>query len=90
MIANMCRLILVAGAASVALALCSGCSQGKITAGTIRRNMSPDLESLAKTHEMRLNDRAKTWDVNARQIWDDIDGILFLDRPLRLSRYPIP
>lgn len=82
---------LLAGVSMVACLLFGGaCSRDTITASMIRQDMSPEMESMALTHGQRLNRRAKVWDVNARQIWDDIDVILLEDRPLRLSRYPVP
>ena len=71
------------------LVVAGGCSQN-ITSETIRKDVSPTLETLVETSGERKNRHAKTWDVNTSQIWDDIDRILFNDRPLRMTKYPIP
>lgn len=74
---------------ALALVLSVGCSK-KVTGASVRGDMSPALASLSETDEQRLNTHAKTWDVNTRQVWNDVDRIFFNDRPLRLSIYPIP
>ena len=68
----------------------AGCTDSRITAEKVRADMSPGLETLTEASEQRKNRHAKTWDVNTRQIWDDIDMILFDDRPLHLTKSPIP
>jgi hypothetical protein len=68
-----------------------GCSDNKnVTASDIRHHMSPELQSIAHTKEQRKNREARTMDTDLRQVWDDFDTLLLLDRPVRLSRYPIP
>ena len=75
---------------SAAIVFSAGCAANKeITPEMVRRNMSPGLESLANTYQQRENNRANAWDVNGRSAWDDIDKILFNDRPMRLSIYTI-
>jgi len=75
--------------ASLLLGL-GGCSSDRITAKSVRKNMSPELKSIASQSEERKNIHARTKDTNLRQIWDDLDHILLLDHPVRLSEYPIP
>ena len=66
-----------------------GCSEPtKIEA--LRGNMSPEFETVALSHEQRLNRQARAIDTTARQFHDDWDGFFLIDRPLRLSIYPIP
>jgi len=67
-----------------------GCKSNEITAKSVRSNMSPDLESIAEMREQRKNTHARTINTNWRQLWDDLDHILLLDHPVRLSEYPIP
>jgi len=76
-------------ALTLALALSGGCSK-KVTSASVRGDMSPALASLTETQEQRANTHAATWDLNTRQAWDDVDRILFNDRPMRLTIYPIP
>jgi hypothetical protein len=81
---------LTAIAMIAAITLVGGCSSDQITAKSVRKDMSPELVSLAHQSEQRRNMHARTHDTNKRQIWDDLDRILLLDRPTRLSEYPIP
>ena len=68
-----------------------GCrGEQQIDAKYARKHMSPELESIAHMAEQRKNRSARTHDTNLRQIWDDIDMWLLLDRPMWLSEYPIP
>lgn len=69
--------------------MAAGCQQ-PVTADRVRSNPTPELESISMSTEQRKNAHARTVDTNLRQLWDDFDSVLFLDRPLRLSRYPIP
>lgn len=92
---NRCQLtsVWVLSVLSVAVAFSVGCTASQqstqITAESIRKHLSPNLESLANTYQQRENNRANAWDVNERSAWDDIDKMLFNDRPMRLSIYPI-
>ena len=83
-------IVRVFGTVAVAcLLMGGGCSQ-KFTVATARRNMSPKLETMTATHEQRLNAYARTVDVNLRQLNDDIDELLLLDRPMLTTRTPVP
>lgn len=75
--------------AMLAVAMIGGCSQ-KITASSVRSNPSPELQSMALTHEQRKNNISRSKDITKRQVWDDFDSIMLQDRPSRLSRYPVP
>ena len=66
-----------------------GCSSDKITAESVRADMSPELETVAMTHEQRMNRMARTVDTETRQIVDDWDMMLLLERPVRNTWYPI-
>ncbi|MBI1368038.1 MAG: hypothetical protein GC162_05225 [Planctomycetes bacterium] len=62
----------------------------KITANDVWWDMSPELESVAETHAERTTRHARMLDTNGRQVWDDLDRILLLDRPTHLSLYSVP
>lgn len=82
-------LCVVAVLSSLVLAFgAGGCN--RITADSVRANMSPELESVAMSHEQRKNHHARVIDHTARQWHDDWDYLLLLDRPRRMSKYPIP
>ena len=82
------RIMLLCGLVSLLTAL-GGCSN-KVTVKSIRKDPSPALDALARSKEQRKNDWTRIVDTNKRQIWDDIDYLLLLDRPSRSSRYPVP
>jgi hypothetical protein len=69
-----------------------GCSSGpsRITASTIRGNMTPELQTTAMTSEQHKTRVARSVDHTLRQIWDDLDYIFLVDQPSRLTPYPIP
>lgn len=66
-----------------------GCSD-RITAEGTRWNMSPELSTMAMTKEQRKNMQARSLDTTMRQINDDIDFLLLLDKPSKLTIYPVP
>ena len=86
--ARLCALILICGAAT----LSGGCAakEEPITAEMLRKDLSPNMESLAFTHEERLNNKAKSWHINWRSAVGTADRIMFNDRPFRMSIHPIP
>lgn len=65
----------------------AGCS-GSAQQG--RMEMSPGFETIALSHEQKLVRHARTLDTNSRQLVDDLDRLLLIDRPMRMSIYPIP
>ncbi len=67
-----------------------GCQRQKITAKSVRGDMSPELQSIAHRQEQRKNMHARTKNTNWRQLKDDMDRILLMEKPSRLSEYPIP
>ena len=79
-----CALVLALGLLTVA-----GCSN-KFTAKTARKNISPSLDTLSLTPEQRKNRHARTVDVNLRQVNEDVDRLLLLDRSTMLNRNPMP
>ena len=73
------------------LILLGGCSSDDgFTSRDARRNLSPAMDSMGLTKEQRKNRTAYTFDVNLRQLNDDVDMILLLDRPTYLTRSPMP
>lgn len=82
-------LCVVAVLSSLALPfMAGGCSSTSPDA--VRANMSPELESVAMSSEQRKNHHARVIDHTARQWHDDWDYLLLLDRPRRMSKYPLP
>lgn len=73
-----------------ALSGCNCCGNKKITADGVRMNMSPELETIAHSKEQRKNRVSRSLDTDLRQLHDDWDALMFMDQPLRLSKYPIP
>ena len=65
-------------------------SDGRVTADSVRRNLSPEMVSMAYNQEQLDNIHARTFDTNLRQIPDDIDAILLFDRPGWMTIYPVP
>ena len=72
------------------LSVCGGCGKKLITGKYARSHPSPELQTLAHTKELRKNMHARTHDTNLRQILDDLDAILLIERPVQLSKYPVP
>lgn len=67
----------------------AGCS-GPDASQQGHMEMSPGFETIALSHEQNAVRHARTLDTNSRQLVDDIDRILLIDRPMRMSIYPIP
>jgi len=53
-------------------------------------DMSPGFETIALSHDQRMLRHARTLNTHQRQFNDDLDMVLLIDRPLRMSPYPIP
>ena len=73
----------------VSLMSLGGCAN-KVTGDDVRANPSPMLKSIAHTDQQLKNRGAYSRDTTMRQFWDDVDAFFLQDRPLRLSKYPIP
>jgi hypothetical protein len=58
--------------------------------GTIRKNPSPEMRTVARTIDQRAHDRARALNTLRRQWLDDWDLFWMHKKPLRLSMYPIP
>lgn len=76
-------LVLVMGLAA------AGCSS-EITARSVRKDMSPELETIRYTHEQRCNNIARSIDTTIRQLPEDWDRFWLVDEPLKMSYIPIP
>jgi AmiR/NasT family two-component response regulator len=85
---KLSRFAMVTGLLALGL-MSVGCSSDKITAESVRADASPDLQSVAMNNEQLKNRTARAIDTTARQVWDDIDSIMFWDRPMRMTKYPI-
>lgn len=73
----------------------SGCASksadpNRVTVESLRADLTPEMESVGLNHDQRVNRHIRTFNTNIRQVWDDLDAILMLDRPNRMSPYPIP
>ncbi len=56
----------------------------------IRSNPSPELKGMANNHWYNKNIEAITRDVNRRQLSDDVNTVLFLTEPSKMSYYVVP
>lgn len=85
-----CKILSVAAFLIVAAGFLGGCKSDtdskKLTIDEVRRDPTPDLSSIAWTHEQRASRRAYVADTNLRQIWDDIDEMMLFDRPSRMAK----
>jgi hypothetical protein len=71
--------------------LFTGCSTSEdLSPESVRNDMSPELESIARTSDLRENDNARAVDTTFRELNDDFDRFWFIDEPSKLSQYPIP
>jgi len=80
------------GAAMLVLAtgLFSSACSTEITGQSVRANPTPEMETIAYTHEQRQNNLTRSSNTTWRQIIDDWDKFWLLDQPLHLSNIPIP
>lgn len=67
-----------------------GCSNDRITAKKLRRNVTPELDHVAASNEQIRNDHARIIDNDTRAIWSDLDRLLLMDRSSRLQPHPVP
>lgn len=79
----LCLLVL-----GLSLPALTGCST--ITASDIRRNMTPELDTVTRSSQMHANDLARMTDNNLRNAWDDFDRFMLLDDNSHLSPWPMP
>ena len=77
---------LLALAACVLFLPSAGCTKTE----RIRANYTPYLDSTAYNSEQDRNTQARVIDHNTRGIWDDLNRLLLLDQPSRLTPYTIP
>jgi len=79
----------MACAALAVAGLTVGCEK-KVTPYDVRSDMTPALDTVARTWQQDMNLRAKNVDHTTRQFWNDIRDIWLLDEPIHLTEYPIP
>jgi hypothetical protein len=79
----LCLLVL-----GLSLASTTGCT--RVTAGKIRRNMTPELATTTRPSQLHKNDLARVRDTNLRGAWDDLDRFLLMHRTSRLTPWPVP
>lgn len=85
---NRRRATLVLLAASAAFAV--GCSAQQSRLAAYRANPTPEVDTLAQTHDDIDNRLTVTNDTNLRMLNEDIGRALLLDRPSRLTPKNIP
>jgi len=73
-----------------ALLMLGACSSGSGTSHKdFTSNPTPELHSLARRHSDNANTLTITNDTNLRAMVDDINRVLLLERPSRLTKGPI-
>jgi len=89
---SRCLKAMVAGVLLTGAMMAVGCgsTQSRVTAGSLRANLTPELKTTAMTHEQHKTRQARALDHTLRQIWDDLDFIFLIDQPSHLTSYPIP
>lgn len=80
--------ILAVTLASASVACLGGCA-GNSVAG-LRLSPTPELLTLADTHNEAMNNVAANTDLNWRMFNEDLARTFLLQRPSRLSYAPIP
>ena len=84
----------IAATLGAAALLLGGCSSGPPTsyqrAAQIRDNPTPQLVTLSQREVDLKNDWALMVDENMRMMREDIRRFWLINRPSRLTRYPIP
>lgn len=84
---------LLAACMVAAIGLAAGCeSQPKdsVSVQDIRNDLSPNFNTVIYSEDQVKNNWAITQNLNERQLRDDWNRIWFLERPQRLTPYPIP
>ena len=56
----------------------------------IRGDVTPYLDNLSQNEELAKNNHARVIDHNTRSAWSDLEALLLLDRPSRLSPIYVP
>jgi hypothetical protein len=87
-IRTLAPLALIA-AASLSLTGCGSLNSGP-TYNSVRSNLTPELMTLAERPIDVSNQMGVTFNTNRRAMWDDVQSFWLLDRPSRLTRYPMP
>jgi len=86
----MTRLHVIAALAMMSsLMLLVGCSN-KVTAEKVRSKLTPELYSTAHSRGQFQNRTAISIDHTSRQASDDFAKLILMDKPLRLTKWPVP
>ncbi len=67
-----------------------GCSSQDSRLAAYRLNPTPELDTLHQRHDDIDNAMTVTIDTNLRAMNQNIGRVLLLDRPMRLTREPMP
>lgn len=83
--------ITIAALAVVVAAPLAGCqSEADKRAARIRRNLTPELDTLYQRESDIDNVMALSFDENGRMLLQDLGRAFYTDRPSRLTPEPIP
>ena len=87
----MRKMLLCLGTITLASAmlLTTGCHRPTSAHG-VRANYTPELHSTGRTFQQHQAMETRTIDTNLRGLYDDGARVLLMDRPSRLSPYPVP
>lgn len=80
----------LAGLAMVVLTGCQNPASPWSRDGRIRANLTPELKTLDQTHVGVKNQTALMVSENRRMAYDDLIKVFYLDRPSRLTQFPMP
>lgn len=83
------RALLAASAIAGVTALVGCGSHGDARSAKLRNNLTPELSTLNQRKVDIANERAYTKNVNYRQARDDWESIWLLDRPARMTLFPM-
>ena len=75
---------------ALAVVMVGGCGKKHITGESVRKNMAPEMDGIAFTHEQRANNKARSVNTTVRQFNDDWDRFWLMDQPSRLTVFPVP
>jgi len=62
----------------------------KITAWSVRRNMSPELATMNDSGEQQWNRIFRSADTNLRHAQEDVYRLLMIDEPDKMGKIPVP
>ena len=65
-------------------------TEDEVTGYSVRQNNTPEISSIGRTWQQRLDNRHKATNETMREFYDDWDAFWFKDAPLGLTTYPMP